>query len=105
MSVVSEEAVGELLCDHFEDGWATWHSVSEPVEVVGLGTVTRVQSIGGGEGEGEHVHVVLQVVDRGEVRFFKQTGYYASYDGTTWDGPFEAVVPNRVMITEYVALG
>jgi hypothetical protein len=57
-----------------------------------------IQDEGGAEGDGEHRHVVFSVADQ----FFMVTGYYASWDGTTWDDPipFE-VFPQEVTVIEY----
>lgn len=55
----------------------------------------------GGEGMGEDRYVVFSVGDQ----FFKVDGYYASWDGTTWEDPtpFE-VAAKPVTVIKYVAL-
>lgn len=52
----------------------------------------------GGEGQGDTRYVVFSVGDQ----FFRVDGYYASWDGTTWESPnpYE-VEPVQVMVTEY----
>lgn len=55
----------------------------------------------GGEGQGEERWVVFSVGDQ----LFKVEGYYASWDGTTWDDPtpFE-VKPKDVVVVRYEAI-
>jgi hypothetical protein len=87
------------------DGWEFWawelsyarRSNPDAGTIEGLGRVEFVEQVGGGEGEGEHVHLVLRVGDR----YFKKEGYYASYDGTTWDGDFREVKPAEKTIMVY----
>lgn len=57
-----------------------------------------VEDFGGSEGDGEERYVVFQVGDQ----FFKVEGYYASWDGTTWEDttPFE-VVGKPVTVIQY----
>ena len=65
-------------------------------EVAGLGTVTEVDD-GGGMDEGSNLFVVLAIGDR----FFRKSGYYASHDGSYWDGSFKQVRPREKTITVY----
>ena len=53
---------------------------------------------GGSEGDGETRFVVFSVGDQ----FFQVDGYYASWDGTTWEDtePFE-VFPKEVTVIQY----
>jgi hypothetical protein len=50
----------------------------------------------GGEGQGEIRYVVFQVGDQ----FFQVDGYYASWDGTTWEDP----TPYEVEAKEVVVI-
>lgn len=56
----------------------------------------------GGEGQGEQRWVVFSVGDQ----FFEVSGYYASWDGTTWeDQSLIEVEPKEVVKIEYVRKG
>lgn len=102
--------VERLLENHFDDGesWGEWHyKKGDEAELVeGLGYVEVVDAVGNSEGEGEYTHVIFSVVsplpNNGDVRYFKMQGYYMSYDGTTWDGPFTEVTPVEKTIIDYV---
>jgi hypothetical protein len=64
-----------------------------------------VHQVGGGEGEGEYVERIFKYVseeDRSDY-FFKFTGYYASYSGTSYDEGFTQVFPKEKTITVYEA--
>jgi len=63
--------------------------------VLPSGPAYVVEDIGGGEGDGEERYVVFQVGDQ----FFQVDGYYASWDGTTW----EDTIPHEVKAEEYTA--
>ena len=53
----------------------------------------------GGEGQGETRYVVFSVGEQ----FFRVDGYYASWDGTTWEDPTpHEVVAKEVTSIEYV---
>lgn len=69
----------------------------ETVPVLPSGPVFLVEDFGG-EGMGDTRYVVFSVGDQ----FFKVEGYYASWDGTTWDDPtpFE-VKPVEKTVIEY----
>lgn len=74
----------------------------EKGEVPGLGKVEVVEDFGG-EGQGDLRYVVFSVKFTDEtVKYFRQEGYYSSYDGTVWDGDFTEVTPKEVLRTEWV---
>lgn len=55
----------------------------------------------GGEGQGETRYVVFSVGDQ----FFQVEGYYASWDGTTWEDPTPyEVTPKEVTVIRYEAV-
>ena len=104
---------GELIGGHRKgdkytvemDEWHSWRDLSDPIVVPGLGTVSAVDSFGGGEGSGEYTWFVLRITpEDGEPFLVRKEGYYASYDGTTWDGAFEFVEPREKTITFYEAV-
>lgn len=66
--------------------------------VLPSGPAYIVEDVGGGEGDGEERYVVFQVADQ----FFQVDGYYASWDGTTWEDttPYE-VKPKEVTVIQY----
>lgn len=59
--------------------------------------VKEVAHQGGGEGQGENVWLVFEV----DGRLFKTTGFYMSYDGTTWDGDVTEVKPVQKVVTVF----
>jgi hypothetical protein len=55
----------------------------------------------GSEGDWQtDVYVVLKV----DYRYFRKNGYYASHDGTYWDGIFEEVKPHEKSVTVWDSL-
>lgn len=91
---------GETYTD---SGWHQWEdelSLNEVVEVADLGSVQVVDRQPGREGGGENIYIVFKVGER----FFKKTGYYASYDGSNWDGSFTEVTPQDRVVTFYEPL-
>ena len=63
-------------------------------------TVTVVEQHGGGEGDGEVVYCIYKVVDGDSTKYYKAHGWYASYDGSHYDGIFE-VEPYQELVTKY----
>lgn len=47
--------------------------------------ISVVADVGGGEGDGSERYVVFKFAKGNEEQYFRYTGYYASWDGTTWD--------------------
>lgn len=58
--------------------------------IPGLGTVT-LEKQHGGEGQGDDYYLVFKVVDGDTTRFFKINGWYQSFHGGEYDGPFVEV--------------
>lgn len=92
--------------DTFEDIWHEY--VHETLEMLDYrkdkpwflpsGQVKLIEDFGG-EGLGEVRYIIFSVGDR----IFRVNGYYASWDGTTWEDPTpEEVVAKEVMKVEYV---
>lgn len=56
----------------------------------------------GGEGQGDYAAVIFSIeTDEGK-RYFRQSGYYSSYEGTDWDdGAFEEVEPYEKKSIDY----
>jgi len=64
--------------------------------------ITGVSSEGGYEGDGEHMEIIVQIVDpEGNITFHKLTGYYNSWDASSWDDKFIQVYPKQKTITVY----
>jgi len=86
------------------NSWEDWHETSFskdlPRDVPGLGSVNVVESHGG-EGQGDRYYMVFSVTNESEVRYFKIDGYYASYAGGEFDGPFTEVHPVTKTVTVY----
>lgn len=86
------------------ESWSWWRDERDgdrTEEFAGLGTVTVVETVGGGEGGGESTHVVIKVTQGETTRYFKKEGYYSSYGGTDWDGEIRSVWPSRKTVTVY----
>lgn len=98
LDILPVDLIAALLqAHHGEDGWSGWYQSATAEDVAGLGPVTLVDSDGGFSGGGEHVSRIFRIAGR----HFRKTGYYASYDGTTWDGPFTEVKPVDKTVTFY----
>lgn len=106
MSNVPVEEVERLLLAHDDEGysstWFVWkyETPSEGVPVAGLGTVFLEKEYGG-ESQGEEYWMVLRVVNGDSTRFFRIDGYYVSFDGGNFDGPFHEVSPIEKLVTYY----
>lgn len=70
-----------------------------PVVVKGV-SVSCVEDFGG-EGQGDTRYCVFKFEDSTGVKYFRKDGYYASYDGSTWDGDFKEVTPQERIVTFY----
>ncbi|WP_040828953.1 hypothetical protein [Nocardia jiangxiensis] len=95
-----EKAIKSLADEYGEAGWGSWYTVGEersaPFRYVKL-----VESVGGMD-EGSHRHLVFEVeFSDYRVRYYKKSGYYSSYDGTSWDGDLHEVKPVKQNITRY----
>ena len=88
---INEHGFGEICKSAYSVG-------KESDLIPGLKLVHRE---GGGEGGGEYVERVFQFEDSD--LFVKITGYYYSYEGTTYDG-IEQVAPQQKTITVYEKL-
>lgn len=118
---LSAEAVETALEEYVEEagegeGWFLWKEMSYMISskfynehtgwpnIEGVGTVEVLEDFGG-EGQGDEYYLVFKITDTTKggsfqglgdlvtVRYFKMNGYYASYSGGTYDGPFEEVKP------------
>lgn len=88
VTVAELEAAVEGYDGGYYDG--PWQDLYPNSSVeVGLYTLEYVEKEGGYEGGGEELWVVFKVGDQ----YFRKSGYYASYDGSTWDGALEEVEP------------
>ena len=86
-----------------DDEWCAW---GEPPEFICGLDCEVVHEEGGGEGGGSHVEVVLKITEGNEARYFRKTGYYASFKGTDWDSdPPTEVFPKQATVTQYEPKG
>jgi hypothetical protein len=89
---------------HYE----SWDGLEEQLDRVGsfaridgIGEIQMIENIGG-EGQGDYAAMVFKVTaPDGTDRLFRKEGYYASYDGTTWDGDFAEVEAYEKTVTDY----
>lgn len=84
----------ETALEEYE--WSEFYSSRKRYDVPGLPPVKLVENVGG-EGEGDHRHLVFLI----DGKYYKKTGYYASYEGTSWDGYFAEVEPVEKTVTVY----
>lgn len=63
-------------------------------------TITLEEDFGG-EGMGDNRYLVIKFSSPDGDFYFRKDAYYASYDGTTWDGYFYAVTPKQKTITVF----
>src|SRR5215204_7620756 len=73
-------------------GWYAWEEISpigKPVNLTPTKTAELVSVDSGSEGDWhKEISLVWKVTDGNDTRYYKKTGYYASHDGTYWDGRF-----------------
>jgi len=82
------------------DGYTAACAVNEILEGCKIEMVDHY----GGEGQGETYYAVYKVTTPdGEVKHYQVDGWYASYDGSTYDDTFE-VEPKEVMKIEWVKI-
>jgi hypothetical protein len=82
-----------------------WHPIgyAGPGEVFSLvvaGTAEKLTVIdgeSGGEGSGESIWVVFRVGSQ----YFRKSGYYASYDGSNWDGDVQEVTRRQLTVSTW----
>lgn len=84
--------------DFYDAIWSTQYNKDSETATLASGRAVIVEDFGG-EGQGDTRYVVFQVGDK----LYRVDGYYASWDGTTWDDPdpYE-VTPKEVTVIEYV---
>lgn len=108
----SVQELESLLDDFRQDdkytGWTglDWFFQDFPDAVVRLDEIGAVQIVehnSPGEGnDGAACRMIVSVTGTdGKVRYFQKNGYYASYDGTNWDGGFFEVRPAEHVVTVY----
>lgn len=77
-----------------------WSLRNGEVKEVGEYSYSLVTDVGGGEGDGEERYVVFKISKDGVDQYFRYDGYYASWDGTTWDDltPREVKPQERIVV-------
>lgn len=94
-------ALKELDKYNYGDPWNyAFYELESPASVNGL--EISVVATGGGMDKGSNAYLVLRVLDSaGTESFYRKDGFYASYDGFTWDGDFYEVQPKEKTVTVY----
>lgn len=93
----------EQSTEYFESAWSEFLEAlkeweSDPPEVPLPSGPAKFLKKFGGEGKGEEYWVIFKVGDE----LFKVDGYYASWDGISWDdAEIYKVAPVEVTIIEY----
>jgi len=91
---VKEEEYNGDVWDAFYESIA-W---GDKTPLLASGKVKLEEDHGGGEGDGEERFVVFSV----NGQYFEVVGYYASWDGTTWDDlTIYEVEPVQVQVTKF----
>ena len=99
----AQEIIEKLAELKIKDKHLAWEDFDSDEQAAALaeniGEYKIVYSKGGNEGGGDTMIRVFEFV--GHDVFLKATGYYASYNGTDWDGEFTEVRPHEKVITVY----
>lgn len=88
-------------------GNAVWGNLSSggtvTIPVLQSMPLEVVDSSLGGEGDySKPVYIVFSLMSPdGSARYFKKTGHYESFEGTTWDGALVEVHPSQKTVTVY----
>lgn len=97
----------QIVVDHVEEfqhefSWIEAEDKSDGYvwEGTGVGDVEKVASEPGGEGHGEDIWVVVRTIDTGQL--FRMNGWYASYDGSNYDGELYEVRAQERTVVVYV---
>lgn len=92
-----------------ENSWeGSWFEFEDQLEygddevvVPGIGRATFVEQYGG-EGKGEDLWMVFKVTSLdGAERYFRRSGYWASFVGGDYDGPTREVKATQKLMTVY----
>jgi len=94
--------------DLWEGEVDSWYDVEEGFDyknqsfVIDGVKIEKAEFDTGGEGHGEDIYMVFKTTDAdGNVQYWRKDGYYASYDGSNWDGDFREVRPVERVVTYY----
>jgi hypothetical protein len=90
------DAIDEVDCDHF------YGEVESKLEDNGL-KAKLVYENAWGEGQMEDIEYVIKVsnINETESIFVMLEGWYASYDGSNFDGNYKEVFPYEITETRY----
>lgn len=93
-----ENAVFEASTNKWqsEPSWYAWDEMETAQSTI-LGEIKLIANVGGGEGSGETRYLVFEIGGK----FYQMNGYYMSFDGSHFDGPFIEVTPIQKTITVY----
>ena len=103
--LTQEDENGDAVIYGYSDGpWSALAYEDYNAEALATALPYKVEveaTVGGGEGSGEEMYLVLKTTDGESVQYFRKDGYYASFDGSNWDGAFYEVTPTQKTITVY----
>jgi hypothetical protein len=91
----------ELNWNNLDNLEYTWGQYGQPIELHGR-TIDLEEADTGGEGHAEDIYMVFKTTDiDGTEQYWRKDGYYASYDGSDWDGDFREVRPVERVVVFY----
>lgn len=97
------ETIGNLI-NYVRFPYENGKKLDEAIAYSGIAEIQLeiVDGEGGHEGGGDYVERIVEIKHAGKhVAYVQFTGFYASYDGTTWDDEVTQVWPHQVTVTVY----
>ncbi|WP_099021224.1 hypothetical protein [Mycolicibacterium palauense] len=86
-------------CDGWDDFLEELEWGKKCVDIPDIG-IAELSEQFGGEGQGDQYWAVVKILgEKGETRYFRRDGWYASFDGGYYEGPTDEVYPATETVT------